>query len=118
MLKGFGQLVVKVGGKFGELQKIFSPPGEEDVSSQLSSLVCHCEVRHSRNCSCLSGSFIFTARAKYIAALGDAGTDPDKFSARLAMLYHHALNKHEWDGGRCDFHPLIVCACGKYEKGM
>ena len=110
MLKVYGQLVVKVGGKFGELQKPFAPPGEEDVSFQLSSLICHCKERHSRNCGCLSGSFTFSG--KYIAALRDAGTDPDKFSARLAMLYHHALNKDEWDGGRCDFHPLIVCTCG------
>ena len=47
--------------------------------------------RHSsRKRGCLRESYIFSAHAKYIAALVDAGTDPDKFSARLAMLYHHA----------------------------
>ena len=114
MLKGFGELVEKAGWKFGELQKIFCQPSKDDVSSRLSSLVCHCKGRHTgRNCGCLREGFIFSARAKYIATLTDAGTDPDKFSARLAMLYHHALNEHEWDGGRCDFHSLIVCSCGQ-----
>ena len=86
------------------------------MSSQLSSLVCHCQPRHSDNCGCLTKNFNFSARAKYIAALKDAGTDPDKFSTRLSMLYHHAMNKHEWDGGRCDFHEHIVCSCGKCEE--
>ena len=24
-------------------------------------------------------------------------------------LPKHARNKHQWDGGQCDFHPLYMC---------
>ena len=23
---------------------------------------------------------------------------------------------HQWDTGQCDFHPLVVCSCGKCEN--
>ena len=29
------------------------------------------------------------------------------------MLTHHVCDEHEWDGGQCDFHKLIVCSCGE-----
>ena len=32
---------MKAGGKLGELQKKFVPPGKDGMSSQLSGLVCH-----------------------------------------------------------------------------
>ena len=32
---------------------------------------------------------------------------------RLEALPKHARDIHEWEGGRCDFHPLWVCTCKK-----
>ena len=32
------------------------------------------------------------------------------------MLTHHVRDEHEWEGGECDFHPLIVCSCGQCNK--
>ena len=29
---------------------------------------------------------------------------------------NHARDEHEWDGGRCDFHPLWVCTCEQCEN--
>lgn len=26
---------------------------------------------------------------------------------------HHCKDEHQWDDGKCDFHPSIVCSCGK-----
>ena len=52
-----------------------------------------------------------SARAKYIAALNDAGTDPQKFVSRFKMLAH----QHEWEGGQCDFPSIRLCTCGQCE---
>ena len=35
----------------------------------------------------------------------------------MKALPRHACDKHEWDGGKCSFHVLIVCSCGKCEDG-
>ena len=34
-----------------------------------------------------------------------------EFVTRLTALPNHARDVHEWEGGRCDFHPLRVCTC-------
>ena len=31
------------------------------------------------------------------------------------MLPRHACDEHKWDGGKCTFHELKVCSCGKCE---
>jgi len=62
----------------------------------------------------LSDKFITVARSHFFGALVDAGTEPEKFVARLTALHHHARDKHEWqDGQQCDFHSLRVCSCGE-----
>ena len=33
--------------------------------------------------------------------------------SRLIALPKHACDVHEWEGGRCDYHPLRVCTCNK-----
>ena len=35
----------------------------------------------------------------------------EEFARRLTALPKHARDEHEWDGGRCDFHPQRVCTC-------
>ena len=57
------------------------------------------------------------SRHKLFNALVDAGKDPNLLNARLKMLPHHACDEHEWEGGKCDFHPLRVCSCGKCDSG-
>ena len=83
---------------------------------QMESLSCHCTSKHKVGCGCMTDSCFFSARAKYIGALNDAGTDPQRFIARLKMLGHHAQNEHEWEGGECDFHCMYLCSCGKCER--
>ena len=38
-----------------------------------------------------------------------------EFAEPLKALPRHACDKHEWDGGKCTFHALKVCSCGKCE---
>ena len=33
----------------------------------------------------------------------------------MKALARHARDEHDWDVGRCDFHPPRVCSCGKCE---
>ncbi len=28
------------------------------------------------------------------------------------LAKYHARGIHQWDGGECDFHPILVCSCG------
>ena len=45
--------------------------------------------------------------------LTNAGKDPNAFSEGLINLaLYHYRDIHKWDGGHCDFHPLVVCSCG------
>ena len=77
---------------------------------------CPCKPRHKKGCGCMTDTFAFSARAKYIAASNDAGTDPQKFVSRLKMLAHHARNEDEWEGGQCDFHSIRLCTSGQCEQ--
>ena len=64
---------------------------------------------HRQGCGCFTDPFITLARRRLFCALVDAETDPNAMRARLEMLAHHACDEHEWEGGKCDFHP---CSCG------
>ena len=75
-------------------------------------LTCKCTVYHKQGCGCFTDPFITLARRRLFCALVDAETDPNAMRARLEMLAHHACDEHEWEGGKCDFHPLILCSCG------
>ena len=46
---------------------------------QMHLVSCPCKLRHKKGCGCMTDTSAFSARAKYIAALNDAGTDPQKF---------------------------------------
>ena len=39
----------------------------------------------------------------------------EEFVKKLKGLLHHVQDWHEWKGGKCEFHPLRVCSCGKCE---
>ena len=56
----------------------------------------------------MTDSFASGARKRLFAALDDAKTDPEALKKRIEMLTHHVHDEHEWEGGECDFHPLIV----------
>lgn len=61
----------------------------------------------------MTDSFVNGARKKLFAALDDAKTDPGALRKRIEMLTHHVRDEHEWEGGQCDFHELVVCSCGE-----
>ena len=35
----------------------------------------------------------------------------------MRALARHACDKHEWDDGRCDFHPLGLFCCNECDDG-
>ena len=79
-----------------------------------SEVECYCRgKKHATNCGCISKKFIKNAKFTFQMCLTKAGTDPNAFSERLMNLaLYHYCDVHEWDGGYCDFHPLVVCSCG------
>ena len=40
----------------------------------------------------------------------------EEFVRHVKALPYHARDIHEWEGGRCYFHPLRVCICKKCDK--
>ena len=79
---------------------------------QVESAVCHCKNRHAPGCGCLSKAFIEKSRNYFSLILSSCETAKE-FSTRVRDLAKHACDVHEWDGGRCTFHALRVCSCGK-----
>ena len=79
-----------------------------------SEVECYCRgKKHATNCGCISQKFIRKAKSSFQMCLTKAGKDPNAFSERLINLaLYHYRDVHEWDGGYCDFHPLVVCSCG------
>ena len=75
---------------------------------------CKCQEKpHRKGCGCITDAFVDGARRKLFSALDNAGKDPEALKERIKMLTHHVCDEHEWDGGQCDFHKLIVCSCGE-----
>ena len=81
---------------------------------QVDSVVCHCEKRHTPGCGCLSAAFIEKARNNFSFILSNSESAHD-FAEALKVLPRHACDEHKWDGGKCTFHELKVCSCGKCE---
>ena len=81
---------------------------------EVSSVRCHCSRNHRSGCGCLSLAFIAKAHTDLTSILMACDTQ-DEFSRKLVALPKHARDEHEWKGGRCDFHPLRVCTCTKFE---
>ena len=83
---------------------------------QLGKLTCKCmrvgKGNHSASCGCLTVSFISRAHTNFTSILM-AAQSKEEFVKRLEALPKHARDVHEWEGGRCEFHPLRVCTCKK-----
>ena len=108
----------------GELakQKSFSATKQDQhrkVFPNIDAVKCCCPKRHSKNCGCLSKSFIKGARTNFFYCLlhGDATKNPKAFASRLTVLgKYHARDIHSWEhDGKCDFHSDISCTCGNCE---
>ena len=105
----------------GELakQKSFSPALLDVYKDKFPDVVtvkCHCPKRHSKQCGCLTKSFLHGARTNFFYCLIQAGTDPSAFASRLLVLgKYHAHDVHTWTGSQCDFHALTNCTCGSCE---
>ena len=107
----------------GELakQKSFSATKQDHHKKafpNVDTVKCCCPKRHSKNCGCLSKSFIKGARTNFFYCLlhGDATKDPKAFASRLTILgKYHARDIHSWHDGKCDFHSDVSCTCGNCE---
>ena len=105
-------------GEFAK-QKSFTPTMQDQHREKfpdVDTVKCCCPKRHSKNCGCLSKSFIKGARTNFFYCLlhGDATKDPEAFATRLTVLgKYHARDIHSWEGdGKCDFHARVSCNCG------
>ena len=76
----------------------------------LGELTCKCKGNHSDACGCLTPAFITKAHKKFSSILMEAQS-PEEFVNRLEALPKHERDEHVWEGGRCNFHPLLVCTC-------
>ena len=81
----------------------------------LSDLSCKCKGKHNAACGCLTGAFIAKAHTNFTSILMEAQSQ-EEFVQRVEALPKHARDIHEWEGGRCDFHPLRVCTCKQCEN--
>ena len=73
-------------------------------------MTCHSAVNHKAGCGCLSKSFIGKPHTDFTSILMECQSQ-EEFVQRLTALPKHACDEHEWDRGRCDFHPQRVCTC-------
>ena len=55
----------------------------------------------------------FYFQSAHITSILMEAQSQEEFVKRLEALPKHARDIHEWEGGRCDFHPLRVCTCKK-----
>ncbi|KAK3732460.1 hypothetical protein QZH41_014903, partial [Actinostola sp. cb2023] len=56
--------------------------------------------------------FILAAKCNHFCAVVQAGNDPDKYRRTMLTLgKYHSRDIHEWEGGCCEFHPLVKCSC-------
>ena len=65
-----------------------------------------CEGNHSAVCGCLTDTSISN---NFTSILMEVKSQ-EEF---VRWLPKHAHDVHEWEGGRCDYHPLGVCTCNK-----
>ena len=66
----------------------------------------------SAACGCLTDAFISKAHTDFTSILMEVKSQ-EEFVRRLTALPKHARDVHEWEGGKCDYHPLRVCTCNK-----
>ena len=89
---------------------------------QVRTVTCCCQSRHKQGCGCLSDAFIMKARNDHSFILTEAQSpeaqSPEEFAERIRSLSkYHARDKHEWDGGKCNFHFEKVCTCKSCPRG-
>ena len=85
----------------------------KDGFPALGELRCKCDGgNHSATCGCLNAPFISKAHTYFTSVLMEAQSQ-EEFVKRLESLPKHARDIQEWEGGRCDFHPVRVCTCKK-----
>lgn len=87
---------------------------------RVESVTCSCKgKRHSKGCGCFSDTFIQSARRNLYCAISQCGNDANAFASRMRELgKYHSRDIHEWEGGQCDFHTLLICSCGNCEEDM
>ena len=99
-------------------QKIFTKSQikkYEKTHPGITTVKCHCM---KDDIGCFTNGFIKAARINFSAIVKSVGCDQDAFSNRLhSLAKYHAKNVHEWDSGKCFFHDLTDCDCGKCTKG-
>ena len=78
----------------------------------LCELSCKCTGNHSAASGCLTDAFISKAHTNFTSILMEVKSQ-EEFVRRLTALPKHAHDVHEWEGGRCDYHPLRICTCNK-----
>ena len=71
---------------------------------------CKCE-RHSSGCGCLTDAFISHAHKNFSKVICNAQSQ-EEYVKRVKALPKHAVDDHS----QCDFHPLVICSCGKCKK--
>ena len=87
----------------------------KDSFPSLCELSCKCTGNHRASCGCLTEALISKAHTNFTSILIEAQSQ-EQFVRRLKALPQHARDVHQWDPGRCDFHPLRVCTCGKCDQ--
>jgi hypothetical protein len=88
---------------------------EDESHSDTCVRFCHCTGNHSAGCGCLTAEFIAQAHTNFTSILKDVESQ-EEFVTRLDSLARHARDEHEWEVGKCDFHPLLVCSCKKCDN--
>ena len=68
-------------------------------------MTCHCKEKHGPGCGCLRPEFIARALTNFASILMECQSS-DEFVKRLKSLLYHVQDRHEWKGGKCEFHPL------------
>ena len=87
----------------------------EKTHPAVATVKCHCV---KNGFGCFTNGFIKKARLNFSAIVNSVDCDRQIFEERLRSLSkYHAKNVHEWENGKCFFHDLIVCNCGKCNKG-
>ena len=103
-------------------QKSFTQDQVKKYSEKYPSVktvTCHCKKNHNykNKCGCLTPEFVSKSKANFNQCLHNVGESRELFQSRMQSLgKYHGKNKHTWEGGQCDFHPLKLCTCGDCNK--
>jgi len=101
-----------VNRSFGNQLEKYSQIKNSD-KNELDGLTCHCR-RHKKNCGCITKPFVTSAKINHFCIIKNAGKDPLKYQEGMENFgKYHSKDIHTWEGGQCDFHPLVVCCCEK-----